>query len=100
MGEGRPCARPDSLHHEAVATVVRADQAARNAQRVELLPEAANVDAQLVRLVRPTTPPEADDLAGGQEAVRVAQEYRHQVPLLARERHVRAAELQRAVVAV
>jgi hypothetical protein len=65
---------------------VLTDQAARDAQRVQLLAKAAHVGAQLFELVDPAPPAQANDLLSGQEAVGMAQEDRQQVPLLGGER--------------
>src|SRR5438105_474808 len=83
-----------SVDDEAVTAVVLTDQAAGNVQRFQLQTEPAHIDTQLFGLVFARPPAQANDLAGAEEAVGMAQENCQEIPLLECERDLLTVELQ------
>src|SRR6202022_3548198 len=83
-----------SVDDEAVTAVVLTDQAPGNVQRFQLQAEPPHVSSHLFGLVAARPPAIANDLAGAEEAVGMAQEDREQVPLLDRERDLLTIELE------
>src|SRR2546426_405085 len=75
---------------QAVPLAVLAQKPAGEIQRVELLPQSVDIGPQLLGGVFACAPAQLQDLLGSQIPVRMAKQYREQVPLLSREQDLRA----------